>query len=89
MKTMEMMEPMLDCEAVMRQMWDYLDGELTPERTAAIHAHVAMCARCTPQVDFERHFLKALDNAKRDIRQPTELRNRVLLALRAEGLTGV
>lgn len=26
MNTMQMMEPMLDCEAAMRQIWDYLGG---------------------------------------------------------------
>ena len=26
------MPPMLDCEAVMRQLWDFLDEELTPAR---------------------------------------------------------
>lgn len=50
------MRPMLDCDAVMRQLWDYLDGELTPARTEAIREHLALCARCFPQLEFERAF---------------------------------
>jgi anti-sigma factor RsiW len=40
---MRTMTEMLDCDAVMRQLWDYLDGELTAEREQAIRAHLA-CA---------------------------------------------
>ena len=42
------MKPMLDCDSVMRQLWDYLDGELTEDRMEAIRAHLAMCSRCMP-----------------------------------------
>ena len=34
------MTPMLDCDAVMRQLWDFLDGELTATREAAIREHL-------------------------------------------------
>jgi anti-sigma factor (TIGR02949 family) len=77
--------PMLDCDAVMRQFWDYLDGELTPERIAAIEAHVAMCERCAPHIAFERAFKAALRSARSVPIDTRALGERVRAALRAEG----
>ena len=84
-----MMEPMLDCHDVMRQLWDYLDGELTPGRMEAIRAHLAICKRCYPQYEFERAFLDAVAHAQPDHSNPTRLRERVMNALRADGLAEV
>ncbi len=80
---------MLDCETVMRQLWDYLDGELSAERMAAIRAHLAMCARCYPQYEFERAFLDALDRAQHEHSDPARLSDRVAAALRAEGMVEI
>lgn len=79
----------VDCDTVMRQLWDYLDGELTAERMAAIRAHLAVCARCYPQYEFERAFLTALERAQRQPSHPAALRDRVATALRLEGLAEV
>lgn len=79
------MTPMLDCEAVMRQLWDYIDGELTEERMAAIRAHLALCARCQPQHDFERTFLRTLARVRSEHSNPVSVRERVMATLRKEG----
>ena len=79
-------DDMLDCDAVMRQLWDYLDGELTEERMEAIRAHLAVCARCYPQFDFERAFLETLARARREHSDYARLRARIIAALRGEGL---
>ena len=76
---------MLDCDAVMRQFWDFLDGELSAERIAAIEAHVAMCQRCAPHIAFERSFKAALRAARRTNGDTSTLALRVRKALRAEG----
>ncbi len=83
------MSSMLDCEAVMRQLWDYLDGELTDERMEAIRKHVATCARCCPQHDFERAFLTTLTRLRREHSDPEGLRNQVMDALRLRGFSGI
>lgn len=83
------MDGMLDCDAVMRQLWDYLDDELTPDRMEQIGAHLAVCKRCYPQYRFERSFLDALAAAKAEHPALDQLRRRVMAALRAEGLAGV
>jgi anti-sigma factor (TIGR02949 family) len=80
-----MMTKMLDCDSVMRQLWDFLDGELTPDREKAIQAHLAVCNRCHPQHDFEQSFLRALSASRREPLRPDAIKARVLAALRAEG----
>jgi len=78
---------LLDCDAVMRQLWDLIDGELLPERMQALEAHIAMCERCGGQVNFERSFKAALRAAREDGADTTALGARVLAALRREGFT--
>ncbi len=51
---------MISCEEVIRELWDYLDGELPVERAALIADHLARCARCHPQYRFEYAFLAAV-----------------------------
>jgi len=77
---------MIDCELVMRQLWDYLDGELTCERSLELASHITACQRCYPQVAFERAFLDLLASARRGPAPSRGLRRRVLAALQAEGL---
>lgn len=79
------MMPMTDCDAVMRQFWDYLDGELNDETMAAIDAHVQMCNRCHPHIQFERAFKAALRSARTPADELAPLRDRVRAALVAAG----
>lgn len=80
---------MLDCKAVMRQLWDYLDGELTPERVEAVAAHLSLCQRCFPQYEFQRAFRAAIAAAQQTRPTPAGLRERVLTALLQAGLRHV
>lgn len=78
--------PMVDCESVMRQLWDYLDGELTSDRMTAIRGHIELCKRCYPQYEFEQSFLAAVAARGQQHSAPQQLRARVSDALRAQGL---
>ncbi len=51
---------MVSCRELMEQLWDYLDAELPPERMQELAVHLAECARCYPQYQFEFAFLGAL-----------------------------
>ena len=79
------MNGMLDCHAVMRQLWAYLDGELTVDRVTAIEEHLAMCARCYPQYHFERSFLEQIARTRREHSDLGGLRTRLVQALVAHG----
>lgn len=76
---------MVDCEHVMRQLWDYLDGELTPERSEVIRRHVEICSRCRPQSEFEEAFLSAVRRTRREHTHPERLRGALLEALAEQG----
>ena len=82
-----MSAPMLDCESVMRQLWDYVDAELTPQRMDEISVHVEMCQRCYPQYEFERSFLDAIAARRRTHSDPERLRAKLIEALQAKGLS--
>ena len=81
--------PMLDCESVIKQLWDYLDGELIPERMDAIRSHLEMCKRCYPQYEFERSFLHALAARQRKHSDQERLRTKLMAALQERGLSDV
>jgi mycothiol system anti-sigma-R factor len=53
-----MSEPGASCSDVLTRLWEYIDGELTPERTTLIRAHLERCQACYPQYDFQKAFVK-------------------------------
>jgi anti-sigma factor (TIGR02949 family) len=77
----------IDCTAAARQLWDCLDGELTPERMHLVHEHLSACERCFPHYDFGRVFLDALASTRSESAAPSGLRQRIVLALREEGFS--
>lgn len=69
---------MIDCREVMAKLWDFIDGELSPDEFAPIREHLAECRRCYPHYAFEISFLQALATVRRAIPAPSPaLRNRV------------
>lgn len=80
-------KPMLDCDSVMRQLWDFLDGELTDDRMEAIREHLKVCKRCQPHARFEESFLSALATVRREHSDPAAIARKVRDALRARGYT--
>lgn len=84
MKTQE--ETRLDCEAVVRALWLYLDGRCQPERQALIEEHLELCASCRSHAEFERRLLGSLAEMGRCEGDTDALRARVVCALREAGL---
>jgi len=77
---------MLDCAAVMRQLWDFLDGELDSERERALRMHLSMCERCTGHAEFDRLFLEAIKTVRVQAPSALPLRLRVANALVEAGM---
>lgn len=77
---------MLDCGTVLRQLWDYLDGELTRERALRLAEHLSVCQRCHPRMGFDQAFLAALAASRGAGAASPMLRQRVLATLQAAGL---
>ncbi|MGH8323952.1 MAG: anti-sigma factor family protein, partial [Steroidobacteraceae bacterium] len=76
----------MDCLDVVRQLWDYQDGELTDETMEAIRAQLSQCRQCYPHFDFERTFLEALAATRREHPAANMVRRKVLAKLRKAGL---
>jgi len=43
---------MISCAEAVRQLWEYLDGELPDERRAAVEEHLSFCRRCCGEAEF-------------------------------------
>lgn len=80
------MEPMVDCRSAMQQLWDFVDGELTPERLAAVERHLTICSHCHPHAEFAERFLAAVHETRQAGGCPEATRRKVMEQLRAAGL---
>ena len=65
-----------DCQDALQTLYHYLDGELTPERRAAIQRHLTQCAPCLHAFDFESELKAVVARSCRD-QVPDSLRKRV------------
>ena len=78
----------MDCEAVVRSLWDFLDSELDDQTLASIRAHLEACGPCCGHVDFEKRLLDELAAMRRQNSDTDALRVRIEEAIskaKAEG----
>lgn len=73
------------CEAVMRQLWPFLDGMISESQREHILDHFAQCSDCESHFDFARAFLEAVEQAKPYLDVDEGLSDKVMAALAAEG----
>lgn len=74
------------CRDAVARLYEYLDGELSPEVAEAIRKHFEACQSCYPQLCYCQAFQEALRRAA-DCQPcaPEHLRRRLADLLRAEG----
>ncbi len=65
-----------DCEQALRTLYSFLDGELTPDRRAAIQRHLDECSPCLEAFDFEAELKIVVARCCRD-QVPDGLRQRI------------
>jgi anti-sigma factor (TIGR02949 family) len=75
------------CEAVVRQLWPYLDGAVDESARESIIAHLETCEACRSHFEFAQAFLDAVARSRSNIPPDNRLRGRVLAALTAEGFS--
>ena len=75
----------LPCVDVVRQLWDYLDGESDPATWESIKAHLATCGGCQAHVDFCRSFLAQVSAVPMDPQAVAAMRARIERSLGATG----
>ena len=66
----------IDCDEVMRQLFDFLDGEVDEKAEHEIHHHIDECRSCFTRVEFER-VLKERIRASKEEPLPESLQNRI------------
>ena len=77
-----------DCEAIVRRLWDYVDGRLPIGDRHAVDAHLAACASCPPHFGFARRLREAIAASAPAVSRDdeTRLRARLRRALASAGL---
>lgn len=73
----------VDCDDAVRQLYSYLDGELTEERRLKISMHLDDCGSCSGAAGFEAELRSVISSRCRD-RVPDSLIERVAAAIAAE-----
>jgi anti-sigma factor (TIGR02949 family) len=72
----------VDCEHVVRALWDYLDRELDEADRAVVDTHLAACDHCRAHAVFERQLIDAIRRLRTQHDEPDLARTRVLDMLR-------
>lgn len=73
----------MDCREAVRQLYVFLDGELTEERREEISVHLDDCGPCADAAEFEAE-LRAVISSRCKERVPDTLIARVAAAIAAE-----
>lgn len=76
----------LDCEQVVRALWDYIDRRAEAWTLAAIEDHLARCDGCRAHAEFEQRLVTALSGLRTQHSDPKRLREDVMKMLKAAGL---
>jgi anti-sigma factor (TIGR02949 family) len=69
-----------DCDDILRELYTFVDGELTIERRARIKSHLDDCLPCFEAYDFEAELRIVISQRCRDA-VPQDLRSRIAQAL--------
>ena len=73
--------PKMDCESVVRGLWDFIDAELDAETVAKMKEHFDLCGHCRSHADFEQRLVAELAGLRRESGDPAALRARIEEAL--------
>ena len=73
-----------ECQQVLANVWDYLDGNCSSELAQRIDGHVSSCAPCLHVRQFQERFFASLAGLREWSLAPRRLHDRVGKALAAE-----
>jgi anti-sigma factor RsiW len=71
----------LNCKGVIRELSNFIDGDLDPGLKSELEHHLEHCEDCTMIVDQTRKSIEILCDS-RPVELPSEVRSRLHLALR-------
>lgn len=67
----------LTCEETFRRLNDYLDRALSPEETDLVARHLAVCAECASEYQFEESWMDEMRSKLSRIRLPNGLLDKI------------
>jgi anti-sigma factor (TIGR02949 family) len=70
-----------NCEEAFRRLDEFLDRRLTPEEMRIIEEHLAICAWCAREFNFEASVLYGVKGKLRQLDVPANLVSRILSQL--------
>ncbi len=70
------MSKKLNCEDVIKQLYDYLDGELNDDLENDIESHIHSCQECMGRTEFERQLKNSIKETG-DSEVPSSLNKRL------------
>lgn len=68
----------VDCSDALHRIYEYLDGEMTPEDTARIAAHLRDCGPCLEQYDLDQALKDLVKRSCRREQAPVQLRTQIM-----------
>ena len=71
----------MNCKGVIRELSNYIDGDLDPALTQELERHLAHCEDCTMIVDQTRKSVEILCDSK-PVKLPEDVRTRLHAAVR-------
>lgn len=71
---------MITCAEAVKQLWEYLDGELPEESRAAVEEHLSFCRRCCGEAEFAAELRGFLAREASE-EMPEDVRSRLLATL--------
>jgi mycothiol system anti-sigma-R factor len=71
---------MITCAEAVKQLWEYLDGELSDESRAAVEEHLSFCRRCCGEAEFAAELRGFLAREAAE-QLPDDVRTRLLATL--------
>jgi anti-sigma factor (TIGR02949 family) len=77
-----------NCDDARHTLYEFLDGEVTPDIKVQIKDHLEACAPCFEKFDFEAELLQVIGRKCQEP-LPAGLTDKILAALRNDGGTQV
>lgn len=71
----------VDCNAVLKRLWAFLDGEADEASSSELEAHIEACLHCSNHADFERRLRAVIQVKCRGERAPLALRAAIVRIL--------
>lgn len=71
----------LNCQRLLHELSDYVDGELDPDLCAELERHLAECSNCRIVVNTLKKTIELYHDAEPEDNLPMEVRQRLYLSL--------